>query len=154
MDSRQNRNPLGCRSKMPLKELRVWGPQDTKMFHQVKKQGLRERRGPEMSGALPCPQPRMCPAQRACCSPISCARSPAHQRFPGGNRRANQRAAFGCRTKTKQFGSRCQRGPAAPLAANGAERARRGNISASTTPTTGARPCSHYRDYGRRGRER
>lgn len=64
------------------------------------------------------PPPRMCPSQHACCSSISCVWSPAHRRFPDGNRRTNQRAAFSCRTKTKQFTSRCQQAFHATLANN------------------------------------
>lgn len=57
---------------------------------------------------VPSPHPCMCPVQHACYSSISCVWGPAFYHVPDGNRLTNQRAASSCRTKTKQFTSRCQ----------------------------------------------
>ena len=66
-------------------------------------------RGLDVPSPPPPPHPCMCPVQHACCSSISCVWSSAFYHVPDGNRRTNQRAASRCRTKTKQFTSRCQR---------------------------------------------
>lgn len=66
-------------------------------------------RGLDVPSPPPPPHPCMCPVQHACCSSISCVWSSAFYHVPDGNRLTNQRAASRCRTKTKQFTSRCQR---------------------------------------------
>lgn len=125
-----------------------------KVLYSLLKKTLQERKGPGISGALPSPHPRMCPSQHACCSSISCVWSPAHRRFPDGNRRTNQRAAFSCRTKTKQFTSRCQQAFHATLANNQDRNREKTTFFFSPVTKGKRRPYFHNKDSDIRCRER
>lgn len=58
----------------------------------------------------PCPHHCMCPDSTLVVH-ISCVQSSALRPVPDGNSLTNQNTALGCRTKTKQFTSRCHKTP-------------------------------------------